>query len=808
MHRRALIVCPDYDLLPGFSPSALCMTQLLGGRGFDVETCCGPQATRAGILNAYRALIRAARPRDAVVVYYVGHSGRTVNATYEPDRGMPRALRNICPSDYARTTADDFRGISSFELSHLLARLTARTVNVTVILESCFTTAMMRAPDPPQVRPIKPTLNFHGLRRHLSDLRTEYGELPFPAGNPHAIRISAAGSQSKAYQIQLPATDDARRSGFELEPGSWIGSMTWTLARTLSRIGEARVSWHAINAMLRSDMVIQRPEIEGPTARVPFSLAEVEPARYSVRSDRGTAIIDAGQLLGLSPGDVYGVTSPATDEPFEELTIDQVSIREARARRPAWRPGSRELPVDAVAVPISTARREPVRVLGDRLDAQEIEAALVRSSSVRPAAPGDRDPLAEVRVRGDAIALHDELGAVVSVYPYPDRLASAVSDLENLATERRLRALPEHTATDLAGVTVELILFDGDRRRSLPAHGATLGLRDRITVQVVNRTAGLVWAHVFNIGLRRQITQLQTSPSGKPLQPGAAWDLGEQPDGAVSRFDLCWPDGVPRDRPRLDTLMVVLASQPWDLGALVTRSSTPRTAALHARLRRPAATRGPSREDGEEGFAIRWLDYWLAPVDASLDFGGPHLEGAPHDPFARATPPVRSTLAIELHALAPGRRVDVLVCEPGGMGLRTATLVAPSRGELEIWTGELAAPAEVFVWISALGARASLAQLLETPELRGLAAALASSSARAEVPSFQLAAVARAALRTIDPGVETAFRSSFEPGNEQPQRYDASTAAFSLRLAPSAPGQRRTVTGSPTRRKPSERTRA
>lgn len=42
------------------------------------------------------------------------------------------------PVDFELSTEDDFRGITSLELSGLLDRLTAKTQNVTVVRDYCF----------------------------------------------------------------------------------------------------------------------------------------------------------------------------------------------------------------------------------------------------------------------------------------------------------------------------------------------------------------------------------------------------------------------------------------------------------------------------------------------------------------------------------------------------------------------------------------------------------------------------------------------------------------------------------------------
>lgn len=83
-YRALLIGVQDYDTRSGIpdlrTPDAdvAALSTLLRDRyGFtDVRTLTGPQATRAGILDALRALRTSAGPDDAVLVYYAGHGVR------------------------------------------------------------------------------------------------------------------------------------------------------------------------------------------------------------------------------------------------------------------------------------------------------------------------------------------------------------------------------------------------------------------------------------------------------------------------------------------------------------------------------------------------------------------------------------------------------------------------------------------------------------------------------------------------------------------------------------------------------------
>src|SRR5262249_54096123 len=161
-----------------------------------------------------------------------------------------------------------------------------------------------------------------------------------------------------------------------------------------------------------------------------------------------------------------------------------------------------ELPPHSIAIVRSLVfERLPVRISADDATQRAIEPALQRSGRVRAATPEDRDVLAELRVRGTELELHDAQGPLFAPARYPGCLRDAVSDLENLATERRLRALSEDEGLAPANVSIELLLVGNSGYRPLADHGEALGLGDRIALRLENRGTTPVFANVFNIGL-------------------------------------------------------------------------------------------------------------------------------------------------------------------------------------------------------------------------------------------------------------------------------------------------------------------
>ena len=136
---HALLVGSPGTTLQGIDQDVREMAEMLQARGFVVDTRTGDRATRAGILAGYDALIDSARADEPAVFYYAGHGFYAFPPT-EPTKSW----QGICPTDFHHRTDDDFHGITAWELSLKQARLTARTRNVTTILDCCFASQMSR----------------------------------------------------------------------------------------------------------------------------------------------------------------------------------------------------------------------------------------------------------------------------------------------------------------------------------------------------------------------------------------------------------------------------------------------------------------------------------------------------------------------------------------------------------------------------------------------------------------------------------------------------------------------------------------
>lgn len=306
--RRALVVAATTSDLPGTARDAQRVAAALQGREFSVELCCGPDASRDGILAALQRLRDVSNRGDAAVIYYAGHGGRAINA--DPRAGdprypeVPRAARFIVPTDYHNGTGDDFRGITAWELSLALSELTARTDNVTTVFDCCHAADLTRsAGDHKRARslPHAPRVELSRRLDALHRRAQQRGPLDAMA-NPMAVRFFACGEDELAWEHRRLDGDDG-------------GVFTEALLDVLAACA-ADATWdsiaHAVRERVRMRVPSQRPVLGGPVKRTLFSLEEPAACPWLpvIMMRDGVPGLEIGRLSGLQPGDQLTVMPP------------------------------------------------------------------------------------------------------------------------------------------------------------------------------------------------------------------------------------------------------------------------------------------------------------------------------------------------------------------------------------------------------------------------------------------------------------------------------------------------------------------
>lgn len=763
--KYALVIGSQIEGLRGVAADTRAMQGMLAQRGFAVELRTGDDATRAGILAGYEALIARCQAGDAAVVYYSGHGYHAV----VPDEDA--AWQCIAPTDLRDGDAGDYRGITAWELSLLQERLTERTANVTVILDCCHSSQMSRDA---AARDAIPRALPHplavGFAEHLAALRAAYGPIALdPVGNPHAVRVVACGQAESAFEYRTPS-------------GEVRGAFTEALLAILAEIGDAEVSWAAIADALRARVLRrfahQRPEIEGPVRRRLFALTEDEDGQVAtVRRVDDQLALPGGALTGVRVGDRYGLmpvgaTRFAVARAIAEVEVVGVEALTARLQVRAWHHGHTAIPVDAAAIPIArSAVRRAVAVEAAAAERQVIAQAIGATSTLRVASAGE-GAIATLRLAGDRVTVEDAAGPRFAPAGFPDQLDDVIEDLDNLAVAQALRELEGEHGVRRDEVAIELGVIDGGKKLPLVGPHAALGLRDRFYLQVCNRGARRLFAHVVNLGLQGTVTLLTgtIAPSGIALDAGdPPFVLGRRADGSLPGIGIVWPDGLPRTgAPRRDEYLVIVTSSPMSLAILerrvhqapATRGERSPLQALLGQLR-DGQLRDAALDEATDGFLVQRLSYLLYPRAAAL--GGPRFEldespggqGAARDPAAWVTPDAAARLAsapvpialrlVEL-AVDPDRapfagelRLDALVCTCGGgdrPGLTTWTRriaraggLATALDDAPLHVGPVSRFVDVALFVSpdcagSLDLGALLAEQAARPELADALAAL------------------------------------------------------------------------------------
>ncbi|WP_212840422.1 caspase family protein [Catellatospora sp. IY07-71] len=621
MARSALLIGPRTGDLQGVGNDVQAMATALRAWDFDITPCVGDDATRAGILAAYEQLIAEAEPDDAIVVFYSGHGGYCLPPEHERTASLPSRIQFIVPSDFDESQPGDFRGITDLELSGLLARLTERTRNVTVVLDCCHAAHMSRDPDR-IVKALSVPASYALLSAHLDRVGRQdpaFRQRLAPEGNPDAVRVVACAPEQSAYEYAVAA-------------GRSMGMLTEALtgALTEARDGGLTVSWATVVDRVRTrvltKMPTQRPEVEGPARRMLFERTETDTVATLPVSAEGSRLKLAGALLlGVRPGDEFVIMPPDSAGPDERSKLGDVQV-EKIVDGAAWGRFRPRQPDTAVPLGACAHRSRvaapalPVRVPGSDPRCADLVRAMSASALVRVAEPGER---ADVEVRIDeagALTVHDRIGPLhLAARADAPGIARVVQDLKRLAQAQMLRRLAEEPGGGLAApLEVEFGVV-----RSGTAHPAApdrpLYLDEPVYVKVRNGGPDVVWVSLLDIGVAARIALLNTSsPSGVRLVPGGEFVLGrDDRTGELPGARLEWPEGLDRGGPRPETIVVLATSKPVDMRVIEQHGLARGGSALEGFLDqlRTGLSRDvvPPTPSGLR-FAVRTIDFELVPV--------------------------------------------------------------------------------------------------------------------------------------------------------------------------------------------------
>jgi hypothetical protein len=571
--RRALLIGAQTAGLQGVGNDLETMAKELSCWDFQIRPLDGKDASRDGIIAAYRRLITDTADGDAALVYFSMHGGI---AQQSPPAAasdeLPERYQFIVPFDFEESVDGDFRGITALELSALQDELTRRTNNVTVILDCCFAGRMSR--DPGMVPKALLRVQFADITAHLQriDSRRLTAGLSAPAGNRAAVRLVAAGPDQSAFEYTVDGTGSA--DGTQRRAGVF----TEALCRALTQARGLPISWSTFMDDLRRRVQTispyQRPEAEGPSHRLLFSTDVAAAGAVAVLFDGERVSLAGGRLSDIDVGDRFSVMPPGSSAVSAEQQIAVVTVSAVTPSRSEVQLESgavrASVPPGVVAFPLSRAeRRYPVAVTGDGPGADAVRKALRTASHVREIQAGDADPLVTVHISNNAVTLRDGAGDLTE--PEVIAVGDVVAGLNRFARAAALRLIKSGTGgealADSHDVQVQTKDTGGQWTPLAESEVTTVFVGQRVRVRLRNQSRGRLYFFVFDVGVSGNVTLLG-DPSGLAVDGGEEYVVGRDDQPQLDGLPLQWPAGVPENGPRAESILVIVTSQHQDLGGL------------------------------------------------------------------------------------------------------------------------------------------------------------------------------------------------------------------------------------------------
>ncbi|KAK4161140.1 caspase domain-containing protein [Cladorrhinum sp. PSN259] len=608
--KKALLIASGFGGLRGTQNDVDKMARVLGDLGFSLSLCCGTDATRDGMLKAWRKLADESTPGDCIVVYYSGHGGvvskpkpRGLGQLFSRDWETTTRWRHqfLVPTDFGTSAqggsqnggVSSFGGILDVEISHLLRDMTDRTQNITVILDCCFAGSMARDPGradgavPKGGNSSLSSVSYSDVSGHIDSLR-QRGQVPQDTHadeNPFVVRIAAATASETAWE-------------YRNSQGEWCGAMTEALSQVLAEsIGPDHHHYHRLTwrtALMRvSEMVnarfpYQHPQVEGPRHRLPFSTSEDATEALHIREEQedGRVVIQAGRISGVREGNTYSVMPFGSEKPVpgEELATALVTEATAFKATVGLSPGTdgtKAIPAGGALafLQYSTLYRWPVVLPPELPWLREMVSA---SRFVRPAEPRDEaSTLAEFSFSASdgLLTLRNGCGHVLAATSSADLDLDAklrlVQWAEQLSRGQHLLSLECETEDDVLvhamEVTFGLVGAALSRGKDIPHDGAGhLFEDDLIYIELFNHGTEKVYAWIFDVNARGNIGRISRSNHTGAEVPSNLWEtLGYRNDGlGLKGLPIRWPKGLPRTAPLEETLVFIFTNLPVDLNHL------------------------------------------------------------------------------------------------------------------------------------------------------------------------------------------------------------------------------------------------
>ena len=354
------------------------------------------QATRQGIIDAWRGHLGQAGPGDVALFYYSGH-GSQENAPaefwdFEPDK-LNETL--VCHDSRLSGGWD----LADKELAQLISEAAARGPHLAVILDCCHSGSGTRDAEDVTARQARadirtrPIASYIVTPQQVANLHGQDQDAASPAmpwaaiASGRHILLAACRPEQRAKETYFAGPRGQEKRG----------AFSFYLQDTLQQAGAAlsyRDIARRVNALVQQRVADQQPQLEASDPAdldQPFlgGAIPAAPATFTLSADRELGwVIDAGAVHGIPQPEPNGDTTQLALFPFD---ADPASLRDPRQALG----GASVTQVHPGQSPVT-----PERFDGAALDTKTTYKAVVTSTPLPPltvAFEGDAAALDRVR---------------------------------------------------------------------------------------------------------------------------------------------------------------------------------------------------------------------------------------------------------------------------------------------------------------------------------------------------------------------------------------------------------------------------
>ncbi|KAM0127189.1 hypothetical protein ACHAO1_009669 [Botrytis cinerea] len=584
--KRALLIASPFGGLQGPEHDVETMTKALQINGFDdITKCVAAEATRDNILEKWRELIDRTMPDDAIVFYYSGHGALAKPHSPVSDNGIQsKSLQFIVPMDYDKSNAKDFRGIFDIEISHLLWRVTAKTQNVTVILDCCHSGRMARNPklgshsSPKFLTEIQYRDDVDEIERKLQDdFRLEGDGDGHPEGNPFTVRIVAGTQSETAWEHKD-------------QEGRWQGALTRALGIALEEAAGKDISWHTTMIRVRDALAasncLQHPDAEGPSKRIHFTLEETDPGVFSFVVKGKVVTIKGGRVAGFAKNDIFALFPHGRESKapwVAKAKLSSVDVFDSIGD--ITETGNREtLPERGVAILIERALRpSPINIPTEMIN---LNKAIESSKFLRVGMQDESERIPSVRLEKDGAFLYDEGGIGIEAFCSPfDQTGEIVCAAEKLTRAKLFRGLRPNVGERLSH-DLKLhfeVVVPGSQRAILPSGESHISEDEKACIWLDNKGGRTLYVNIFDINVAGQISLINMdNPGGIEIEGQSTYVYGRNKQGEAEGEAFSWPGSVPVCEAISESLLFIVTEKIINLQhvespGMIGRGETPKS---------------------------------------------------------------------------------------------------------------------------------------------------------------------------------------------------------------------------------------